>query len=155
MGLVNKILNEVKLNEIGDLKNFSFKFTGPRSYKDDGFEYTYKIPGTLKFVTLIFSYLPNIPQEFSEIGDTSKVYNVGYSVNGSDGQGSKTNLKELNNILSTNFQIIKDFINKENPTMLLIQGNKKDGLVEPDKMSIKHRLYGEILKKEYYIYFRI
>lgn len=73
------------------------------------------------------------------------VYNVGYRVNRTDVQYTKTNLKTLLTILSTVIDIIKNFLNEVDPDGLFIRGSEKE--LGSEDISQKSNLYQAYLKK--------
>lgn len=139
-----KRLIEQRIFEILDFNNInSVKFS-----KKSKFDYQFKLNDFIIDVIfdkteLNFDFVEVVPA-LKNLKDTV-TYNIGYSVNDTDGQFEKTNLKVLLPILKTITEIINDFITANKPISLLVFGTNKSGDIEPD--SVKGKMYQLMVSK--------
>lgn len=146
---IEKILFEGVLLEVGELNNTVFRYE--------------KIINTTEIIQYSFvSSIGNCKVRFVNwegnkhlinqwpIMQGKTVYNIGFSVEGTDVQHLKTNYKILIDILSTVSEIIVDFTNEYSPQVLLIRGNFKFDENTEENEGKKSILYGAIIDKNLY-----
>lgn len=135
---LRNIIKESYICEIGDLYNII-----PYEYnKHNNFHYSFKSDVGLVDVEI---------QDLSDFGDDvlfltkgqiykqnyegQPLYNASFTVDGSDSQSIKSNLKELNRIIKTVTLILREFINNIKPFGIFVSGANRDAnLLEPDKV---------------------
>ena len=142
-----KTISESIINEIGEsnIPPLDFKTTSPLHY----FFYI-EIDGENVVVDVNFDKFEIGSDEWKycfspTLRNFNTYYNVGYDVGGDNNQYIKTSIKYLLRILSTVTFIVKDFISKNNPDCLYIEGSDKDG-VGGEKQ--KSNTYGAYILKQ-------
>jgi hypothetical protein len=142
------ILKEILMKEIGEanLSPLNWKQVSPVQYK-----FLVDINDFTEVVTVDF-------EEFEEGNDELKAiylppryrnaktfYNIAYEISGVETQFAKSDMKTLLTILSTVVDIIKNFINKNQPDALYISATEKIGGEQNIKQ--KSNLYQAFLKR--------
>lgn len=143
--LMIPLLKEILIKEIGEanITPLSWKQVGVGRYKFlvDINEYT-------EVVTVDLQKLDEIEKRYylpPAYRNAENVYNVAYEISGIATQFAKTNIKTLLQIISTVVDIVKEFIGKTSPDVLLIAASEKiAGNVE---LKQKLNLYHAIVKK--------
>lgn len=141
--LMVPILKETLMKEIGEanLPPLDWKQVSPEQYK---------------FLVDINDFTETVTVYFEEIsGETSieyylpplhrnvpYFYNIAYEVSGSEVQFAESDMKTLLKILSTIVDIIKDFINKNQPEVMFLQATEKNNTSKQ-----KANLYQAFLKQ--------
>ena len=145
--LVDKIIFEATLLEVGELNGKIFLYTKILDEKD---LIQYEFQSESGKVIMAFRNVSNsaVVLKASKVLKDKLVYNVQYDVEGNEVQYEKTTYSVLMDILTTNLEIIKEFLNEKQPDALIILGNNKTedfylGKDEP----IKSRLYGACIDK--------
>jgi len=147
--LVNEILNNIILNEIGEASIEPIKYN-----KINNFKYSFGFPFNNENI--------NVKVEFELIEDTiskhyyfhkvpnyknKEFYNVAFTINGEEYQAIKSDLKTILKIMSTLSYIVKEFISNNNPDGLYIEANNKDLNLLTGKQQ-KSYLYQAYLDKQ-------
>ena len=141
--LMVPILKEILMKEIGEanLSPLDWKQVSPEQYK---------------FLVDINDFTEVVNVDFEEISDKTSIeyylpplyrnvpyfYNIAYEVSGSEIQFAESDMKTLLKILSTVVDIIKDFINKNQPEVMFLQAIEKN-----DTSKQKANLYQAFLKQ--------
>lgn len=143
--LLTTILKEVLVKEIGEASIPPLKWsrTNPLVYK---------------FLVDINDYTEVVTVDFEEGDDTFKgiflppryrdaktFYNIAYNISGVKTQYTKTDMKTLLQILSTVVDIVKDFIQRNQPDALYIAASEK--IKGSQDTAQKANLYQAFLKK--------
>ncbi len=142
-----KILLEQVLNEVGDLENI-------KPYKWDKIsknEY-YFLDKDNDEIYVNFNLYDEEDIKFIKLShhikDTTKIYNVSYSLQGKQSQYKKEDYTSLLKIIKTVFDIVKDFISNEKPSGLtFFAGHKNDDFILSKTDPQKGKLYKTILLK--------
>ena len=140
--LMVPILKEILMKEIGEanLSPLDWKQVSPEQYK---------------FLVDINDFTEVVNVDFEEISDEPSIeyylpplyrnvpyfYNIAYEVSGSEIQFAESDMKTLLKILSTIVDIIKDFINKNQPEVMFLQATEKNDISKQ-----KANLYQAFLK---------
>lgn len=143
--LMVPILKEILMKEIGEanLSPLNWKQVSPVQYK-----FLVDINDFTEVVTVDFEegddelkaiYLP------PRYRNAKTFYNIAYEVSGVETQFAKSDMKTLLTILSTVVDIIKNFINKNQPDTLYISATEKIGGEQNIKQ--KSNLYQAFLKR--------
>jgi hypothetical protein len=145
--LLIPILSEILVKEIGDanIPPIKWKRISPVKYK-----FITYINDLTEIVSVDFQLIiDNIEKQFyfpPKYRNLDKVYNVGYEISGIEVQFAKTDLKTLLTILSTVVDIVKDFIEKQQPDGVYIRGNAKE--LGSTDVSKKTNLYKAFIQKQ-------
>lgn len=144
-----KLTDLLPLNELGDLQNIEpFKLN---KLKD---EYYFKIRNGVQ-VYIKFKYYENLGIQKLIVDDggvfdntfdpdTDNIYNLGFTVNGSDTQFMKADQGLLFRVMKTLHLALEDFIKFNRPFGILLLGIDKGGELKSDKQ--KNLLYYMIAK---------
>ena len=158
---LSKLLTEI-LKEAGDLKNI--QVIPYNKISDDLYEFSYDgMDVKVEFEShpsdiITDTIIPNINDEvfqqvISKRADNINGYNVSFSVNDTDTQAKKTDIRTLFVILNTVVSIIKEFIREKRPFLLTVFSMSKFGSMSTDKQ--KSMLYAAIsnqhLPSDYYL----
>lgn len=141
--LMVPILKEILMKEIGEanLSPLDWKQVSPEQYK---------------FLVDINDFTEVVNVDFEEVSDETSIeyylpplyrdvpyfYNIAYVVSGSEKQFAESDMKTLLKILSTIVDIIKDFINKNQPEVMFLQATEKNDISKQ-----KANLYQAFLKQ--------
>jgi hypothetical protein len=158
---LSKLLTEI-LKEAGDLKNI--QVIPYNKISDDLYEFSYNgMDVKVEFEShpsdiITDTIIPNVNDEvfqqvISKRADNINGYNVSFSVNDTDTQAKKTDIRTLFVILNTVVSIIKEFIREKKPFLLTVFSMSKFGSMSTDKQ--KSMLYAAIsnqhLPSDYYL----
>ena len=158
---LSKLLTEI-LKEAGDLKNI--QVIPYNKISDDLYEFSYNgMDVKVEFEShpsdiITDTIRPNVNDEvfqqvISKRADNINGYNVSFSVNDTDTQAKKTDIRTLFVILNTVVSIIKEFIREKRPFLLTVFSMSKFGSMSTDKQ--KSMLYAAIsnqhLPSDYYL----
>jgi hypothetical protein len=158
---LSKLLTEI-LKEAGDLKNI--QVIPYNKISDDLYEFSYNgMDVKVEFEShpsdiITDTIIPNVNDEvfqqvISKRADNINGYNVSFSVNDTDTQAKKTDIRTLFVILNTVVSIIKEFIREKRPFLLTVFSMSKFGSMSTDKQ--KSMLYAAIsnqhLPSDYYL----
>jgi hypothetical protein len=137
------ILKEILMKEIGEanLPPLDWKQVSPEQYKFlvDVNDFTEVVNVDFEEISDEFSieyYLPPLHRNIPYF------YNIAYEVSGSEVQFAESDMKTLLKILSTIVDIIKDFINKNQPEVMFLQATEKNNTSKQ-----KANLYQAFLKQ--------
>lgn len=121
------LLKELLTNEIGEANIPPLPWI-----KDNPLHYKFyiNIEGTEEKVLVGFQKIVDevqkqfyFPRKYRSL---KEVFNVGYQVAGTEIQFAKTNLNILLTIMSTVVDIVKDFVNEEDPDGVFVKGSPKE-----------------------------
>jgi hypothetical protein len=145
--LLIPLIQEILVKEIGEANITPIKWTKLSSTR---YKFLIDIGDFTETVSVDFDLIiDQVEKEYyfpPKYRNLNKMYNVGYEVSGTEVQFAKTNLKVLLTILSTVIDIVKDFIESQNPEGLYIRGSEKE--LGSGDISKKTNLYKAYLKKQ-------
>ena len=142
-----KTISETLINEIGEsnIPPIEFKLINSNNYS-----FSIDIDGENVKVNVNFQQFDVGSEEWKycfspTLRHHKTYYNVSYEVGGDNNQYTKTSIKYLLRILSTVTFIVKDFIKKNNPDCLYIEGSSKVG---EGGETQKNNTYGAYILKQ-------
>lgn len=140
------IISELLVKEIGEATIPPLKW---KQVDEDNYKFIVDIGDYTEVVDVNFDRVEKVAREFyfpPKYRDLKWVYNVGYTVGGTEVQFTKSNLKILLTIISTIVDIVKDFIETNDIDGLYIKGTSKS--LGTRDISQKSNLYQTYIKSQ-------